>query len=61
MLIDNHSNCKVFSNPNLLKSISEVKNIIAQTSNNKFNIGYKFGLEFLYSKNGRDFISKINL
>ena len=27
--------------------ISEVKNIIAQTSNNKFNIGYKFGLEFL--------------
>ena len=39
--------------------ISEVKNIIAQTSNNKFNIGYKFGLEFLYSKNGRDFISKI--
>ena len=40
-------------------NISEVKNIIAQTSNNKFNIGYKFGLEFLYSKNGRDFISKI--
>ena len=39
--------------------ISEVKNIIAQTSNNKLNIGYKFGLEFLYSKNGRDFISKI--
>ena len=39
--------------------ISEVKNIIAQTSNIKFNIGYKFGLEFLYSKNGRDFISKI--
>ena len=40
-------------------NISEVKNIIAQTSNNKLNIGYKFGLEFLYSKNGRDFISKI--
>jgi len=39
--------------------ISEVKNIIAQTSNNKLNIGYKFGLEFLYSKNGRKFISKI--
>ena len=39
--------------------ISKVKNIIAQTSNNKLNIGYKFGLEFLYSKNGRDFISKI--
>ena len=39
--------------------ISKVKNIIAQTSNNKLDIGYKFGLEFLYSKNGRKFISKI--
>ena len=40
--------------------ISRVKNIIAQTSDNKLDIGYKFGLEFLYSKNGRKFISKIN-
>ena len=40
-------------------SISKVKNIIVQTSNNKLDIGYKFGLEFLYSKNGRKFISKI--
>ena len=39
--------------------ISKVKNIIVQTSNNKLDIGYKFGLEFLYSKNGRKFISKI--
>jgi orotidine-5'-phosphate decarboxylase len=39
--------------------ISKVKNIIVQTSNNKLDIGYKFGLEFLYSKNGREFISKI--
>ena len=39
--------------------ISKVKNIIALTSNNKLDIGYKFGLEFLYSKNGRKFISKI--
>ena len=39
--------------------ISRVKNIIAQTSDNKLDIGYKFGLEFLYSKNGRKFISKI--
>ena len=39
--------------------ISKVKNIIALTSNNKLDIGYKFGLEFLYSKNGREFISKI--
>ena len=36
--------------------ISKVKNIIVQTSNNKLDIGYKFGLEFLYSKNGREFI-----
>ena len=39
--------------------ISKVKNIISKTSNNKLDIGYKFGLEFLYSKNGRKFISKI--
>ena len=39
--------------------ISKVKNIIVQTSNNKLDIGYKFGLEFLYSKNGRAFISKL--
>ncbi len=39
--------------------ISKVKNIISKTSNNKLDIGYKFGLEFLYSKNGRNFISKI--
>ena len=39
--------------------ISKVKNIIALTSNNKLDIGYKFGLEFFYSKNGRKFISKL--
>ena len=36
-----------------------VKKIIAQTQTNKLDIGYKFGLEFFYSKNGRKFISKI--
>lgn len=36
-----------------------VKKIISQTKTNKLNIGYKFGLEFLYSKKGRNFLSKI--
>ena len=39
--------------------ISEVKKIISQSQTNKLDIGYKFGLEFFYSKNGRNFISKI--
>ena len=30
--------------------ISEVKKIITQTKTNKLDIGYKFGLEFFYSK-----------
>ena len=28
--------------------ISEAKRIIAQTKNNKLDIGYKFGLEFFF-------------
>ncbi len=40
-------------------NISEAKRIVALTRTNKLNIGYKFGLEFFYAKNGRDFISKI--
>ena len=39
--------------------ISEVKKIISQTRTKKLNIGYKFGLEFFYSKYGRKFISNI--
>jgi orotidine-5'-phosphate decarboxylase len=39
--------------------ISEVKRIIAQTKTKKLDIGYKFGLEFFYSKGGRNFISKL--
>ena len=35
------------------------KKIISQTQTNKLDIGYKFGLEFFYTKNGRKFISKI--
>ena len=39
--------------------ISEAKKIISQTRTKKLNIGYKFGLEFFYSKYGRKFISNI--
>ena len=39
--------------------ISEAKKIISKTQTQKLDIGYKFGLEFFYSKYGRDFISKI--
>ena len=39
--------------------ISLAKKIISQTQTQKLDIGYKFGLEFFYSKYGREFISKI--
>ena len=41
------------------KSINKVKKIIKLSKTNKLNIGYKFGLEFLNSKNGRSFVSKL--
>ena len=41
------------------KSIHRIKKIIKKTKNPKLKIGYKFGLEFLNSKNGRNFISKL--
>ena len=37
----------------------KIKNIIKETQNSKLKIGYKFGLEFLNSKNGRIFLSKV--
>ncbi|MFL2902496.1 MAG: orotidine-5'-phosphate decarboxylase [Candidatus Pelagibacter sp.] len=40
-------------------NIQKVKEIIKKTQNSKLKIGYKFGLEFLNSKNGRKFISKL--
>ena len=42
-------------------SIHKVRKIINQskTKIKGYQIGYKFGLEFFYSKNGRKFISKI--
>jgi len=39
--------------------ISKIKTIINKTKNSKIEFGYKFGLEFLNSKNGRNFISKL--
>ena len=41
------------------KSIKKVKKIIKNTETNKIKVGYKFGLEFLNSKNGRNFVSKL--
>tara|TARA_B100000035_G_scaffold68812_1_gene56256 strand:+ start:226 stop:900 length:675 start_codon:yes stop_codon:yes gene_type:complete len=40
-------------------NISKVKKIIKETKNTKLKIGYKFGLEFLNSKNGRQFVSNL--
>ena len=39
---------------------SEVNKIIKSTETKDLKIGYKFGLEFFYSKKGRAFLSKIN-
>ncbi len=41
------------------KNVSKIKKIIEQTKTNKIKVGYKFGLEFFNSKNGRKFISKL--
>ena len=41
------------------RNILKIKEIINKTQNKKLKIGYKFGLEFLNSKNGRNFISKL--
>ncbi len=41
------------------KNIKKVREIINKTKNLKLKIGYKFGLEFLNSKGGRDFVSKL--
>ncbi len=40
-------------------NISRVNEIIKKTQNHKIKVGYKFGLEFLNSKNGRNFLSKL--
>ena len=40
-------------------NLKKAKKIINQTKTNKIKIGYKFGLEFMNSKNGRRFISSL--
>ena len=39
--------------------ISRAKKIIRDTQTNKIKIGYKFGVEFFYSKDGRKFLSSL--
>tara|TARA_B100001057_G_scaffold496752_1_gene599030 strand:+ start:177 stop:851 length:675 start_codon:yes stop_codon:yes gene_type:complete len=40
-------------------NISKIKEIIKKTQTSKIKFGYKFGLEFLNSKNGRSFVKKL--
>ena len=39
--------------------VNKIKKIISETQNKNITIGYKFGLEFLNSKNGRKFVSSL--
>ena len=39
--------------------VSKAKKIIKDTQTNKIKVGYKFGLEFFYSKDGRKFLSSL--
>ncbi len=41
-------------------NLDKIRKIIKETKTKKLKIGYKFGLEFFYSKSGRSFLSKIN-
>ena len=40
-------------------NLNTVKKIIKQSQSKKIKIGYKFGLEFMNSKKGRQFVSKL--
>ena len=40
-------------------NILKIKKILRETKNKKIKVGYKFGLEFLNSKNGRKFVYKL--
>ena len=40
--------------------ISKAKKIIQESQTNKIRIGYKFGLEFILSKNGRNFNRRVS-
>ena len=39
--------------------ISKIRDIINKTQKSKIKFGYKFGLEFISSKNGRKYLSKL--
>ena len=39
--------------------VSKAKKIIGDSRTNKIKVGYKFGLEFFYSKDGRKFLSSL--
>ena len=39
--------------------VSKAKKIIRDSRTNKIKVGYKFGLEFFYSKDGRKFLSSL--
>ncbi len=41
------------------KSLNKAKSIIEQSNTKNFRIGFKFGLQFINSKNGRKFISNL--
>ena len=40
-------------------NISKIKKIIKESKSNEIKVGYKFGLEFLNSINGKNFVSKL--
>ena len=40
-------------------NLNKIKRIIRETQNSKLPFGYKFGLEFLNSKNGRKFVANL--
>ena len=40
-------------------NVSKIKKSISKTQNSKIKVGYKFGLEFINSKDGRPFLSKL--
>ena len=40
-------------------NINKIKKIIKNSQSTKIKIGYKFGLEFMNSKKGRPFVSKL--
>ena len=50
--------CKIFIACDTT-NISKIKKIIKGTKSTKIKIGYKFGLEFLNSINGQNFVSKL--